>query len=42
LGVLAEDKTLGEKNDWLQAWLRKKLADKEIRFYQESTWLFDE
>jgi hypothetical protein len=42
LEVLAEDKTLGEKNDWLQAWLRKKLADKEIRFYQESTWLFDE
>lgn len=42
LEVLAEDKTLGEKNAWLQTWLRKKLAEKEIRFYQESTWLFDE
>ncbi len=42
LGVMAEDKPLAAKNDWLQAWLRRKLADKEIRFYQESTWLFDE
>ena len=42
LTKLIENKTLVEKNDWLQAWLRKKLADKEIRFYEESTWLFDE
>jgi hypothetical protein len=42
LTKLIENKTLAEKNDWLQAWLRKKLADKEIRFYEESTWLFDE
>lgn len=42
LTKLVENKTLAEKNDWLQAWLRKKLADKEIRFYEESTWLFDE
>jgi hypothetical protein len=42
LSVMAENRTLAEKNEWLQAWLRKKLANKEVRYYQESTWLFDE
>jgi len=42
LSMLAEHKTLAEKNEWLQVWLRKKLANREIRFYAESTWLFDE
>lgn len=42
LAVMAEDKPLAEKNAWLQTWLRKKLAAKEIRLYEESTWLFDE
>jgi len=40
--MMAKDQPLAEKNEWLAAWLRRKLADKEIRFYQESTWLFDE
>ena len=42
LEKLAEDKPLEEKNHWLLAWLRHKLANKEIRYYAESTWLFDE
>ncbi len=42
LTVMAENKPLEEKNEWLQLWLRQKLAAKEVRFYQESTWLFDE
>jgi len=40
--MMAKDQPLAKKNEWLAAWLRRKLADKEIRFYQESTWLFDE
>ena len=42
LALMAEHKPLEEKNEWLQAWIRTKLANKEIRYYQESTWLFDE
>jgi len=42
LDVLFDDRPLDEKNAWLQEWLRAKLADKEVRFYQESTYLFDE
>jgi len=42
LDKMTEDKSLSEKNDWLAAWTREKLADREIRFYEESTWLFDE
>jgi hypothetical protein len=42
LEKLIEDKTLEEKNQWLQAWVRRKLSNKEIRYYAESTWLFDE
>jgi len=42
LDVLFDDRSLEEKNAWLQGWLRAKLADKEVRFYQESTYLFDE
>ena len=40
--VLTDNRTLEEKNAWLQDWLRVKLAGKEIRYYQESTYLFDE
>jgi hypothetical protein len=42
LAMMEKDQPLAEKNEWLTAWLRRKLTDKEIRFYQESTWLFDE
>jgi len=42
LAKMAEDKPLAEKNDWLANWLQKKLSSREIRLYEESTWLFDE
>lgn len=42
LTLMAENRPLEEKNEWLQLWLKRKFAVKEIRFYQESTWLFDE
>jgi hypothetical protein len=42
LAMLMENRPLADKNAWLQDWLKKKLAGKEIRYYQESTWLFDE
>ena len=42
LTMMAEHKPLEEKNAWLQAWLKQKLANKQVRYYQESTWLFDE
>jgi hypothetical protein len=42
LEVLAEETSLEEKNAWLRRWIKEKLKRKEIRFYQESTYLFDE
>lgn len=39
---LTEDRPLADKNAWLTDWLREKLNRKEARYYQESTWLFDE
>jgi len=42
LSLMAEDRPLTEKNEWLQQWLKHKLTGKEVRYYQESTWLFDE
>jgi hypothetical protein len=42
LDVLSDDRPLAEKNAWLQDWMRAKLANKEVRYYQESTFLFDE
>jgi len=40
--VLADNRPLHEKNAWLQDWLRTKLVKQEVRYYQESTYLFDE
>jgi hypothetical protein len=31
-----------DKNRWLSGWLREKVLKREVRFYQESTVLFDE
>jgi hypothetical protein len=42
ISLLAENRSLEEKNEWLQEWLRDRLAGKSIRYYQESTYLFDE
>ncbi|RME48736.1 MAG: hypothetical protein D6791_02625 [Chloroflexi bacterium] len=42
LDFLAADRPLVEKNEWLQTWLRRKLQNKEVRYYEEPTFLFDE
>jgi len=43
LDRLADARTpLDEKNRWLQDWLTEKLLGRRVRFYQESTVLFDE
>ena len=42
LSVLHEERSLPEKNAWLKEWMKQKIALKEVRFYQESTFLFDE
>jgi len=35
-------RSLAEKNRWLEEWLREKVHRRQVRFYQESTVLFDE
>ncbi len=42
LSVLRDDWPLIEKNGYLKDWLKRKMANREARFYQESTFLFDE
>jgi hypothetical protein len=37
-----EHRSTEQKNQWLRDWLKQKLAQREIRYYQESTFLFDE
>jgi len=43
LDILADPvKTIDEKNRWLKAWIEERIAQKHVRFYAESTILFDE
>ena len=42
LELLASDETLAQKNAWLAQWIRQKVTSKAARYYQESTFLFDE
>ena len=42
LDVLAADETIEAKQADLDQWLRNKLAKRQMRFYAESTYLFDE
>lgn len=42
LDDLRSDASLDEKNARLQEWLNHKLATREVRFYGETTFLFDE
>jgi hypothetical protein len=43
LEILADpDRTLEEKNLWLASWIAERSAQKNVRFYEESTVLFDE
>ncbi len=42
--ALCEDRTrtLDEKNAWLRTWLEQRLTQRRVRFYEESTVMFDE
>jgi hypothetical protein len=43
LELLADpNRTIEQKNQWLRTWLEERTVQKNIRFYQESTVLFDE
>jgi len=42
LTALGNDTSLAEKNAWLLDWMRARVASKAARYYQESTFLFDE
>lgn len=42
LAEMRDAASLEEKNERLREWMRRKLSSKEIRFYGESTFLFDE
>lgn len=42
LEVLASADSLEQKNAWLADWIKQKSASKTARYYQESTFLFDE
>jgi len=43
LDLLADSlKPIEEKNRWLKAWIEERTVQKNIRFYEESTVLFDE
>jgi len=42
LAALGDDRSLTEKNAWLGDWLKRHVASRSVRYYQESTFLFDE
>lgn len=42
LDELAADKPLQDKNQMLHQWIQERLAHKRVRYYAESTYLFDE
>lgn len=42
LAPLAEPGSLAAKNAWLDEWIRAKVAQRQLRFYAESTFVFDE
>ena len=42
LSMLGSGDSLEEKNRWLSDWMKQKVAAKAARYYQESTFLFDE
>ncbi len=42
LDILESDQTLQEKNTWLDAWLQEKMKNRNVRYYQEPVFLFDE
>jgi hypothetical protein len=42
LDLLESDQRLEEKNTWLDEWLKKRMRERRVRYYQEPVFLFDE
>lgn len=42
LDILEKEQTLPEKNAWLDAWLQEKMRNRNVRYYPEPVFLFDE
>jgi hypothetical protein len=43
LEIMADGgRTLPQKNQWLAAWVKERVAQNAVRFYEESTVIFDE
>jgi hypothetical protein len=42
LEILERAQSLDDKNAWLDAWLQDKMKNRNVRFYQEPVFLFDE
>jgi hypothetical protein len=42
LGILERDQPLEAKNTWLDNWMKEKMIERHVRYYQEPVFLFDE
>ncbi len=42
LGILERDEPLETKNAWLDNWMKEKMVERHVRYYQEPVFLFDE
>jgi hypothetical protein len=42
LAILERDQPLQAKNAWLDNWMKEKMAERHVRYYQEPVFLFDE
>ncbi len=42
LDILERDQPLADKNAWLDRWLQDKMRNRNVRYYQEPVFLFDE
>lgn len=42
LDILESNQSLSDKNQWLDAWLQEKMKNRNVRYYQEPVFLFDE
>jgi hypothetical protein len=42
LGILERDQPLEAKNAWLDNWMKEKMIERHVRYYQEPVFLFDE
>jgi len=43
IGLLADtDRSIADKDAWFREWILERIAERHVRFYEESTVLFDE